>query len=240
MRRFPHPIDHCYILCNPEKEPDRIKYLTTWLAENEIDPSCYTIGVDCYGTDPFFQTAEVWKVYDPWSTQHGRRLANGTSTNLKAGELSLILNFVGAAKKAVAAGHKTVMILESDVLFFDDFLGKFEKALAALDTEPMPKDGWDFLSLSASAKLVPERGDAPVNQQWFRPINSYFHTRCTDSMVFRVDMLAKILQTILPCAEPLDWELNFQLSIHRSRSFWLDPPIMKQGSGAAGPYDTLL
>lgn len=240
MRTFPNPIDHCYILCNPEKEPDRIKYLTSWLTANEIDPACYTIGVDCYGTDPFFQSDAVWKVYDPWSTRHGRRLANGTSTNLKAGELSLILNFVGAAKKAVAAGYRTVMILESDVLFFDGFLDNFAGALNALQTESLTKDGWDFLSLSASAKLVPDRSGAPSTQQWFRPVHPYFHTRCTDSMVFRVDILAKILQTILPCAEPLDWELNFQLSLHGSRSFWLDPPIMKQGSGAAGPYETLL
>jgi hypothetical protein len=44
-------------------------------------------------------------------------------------------------------------------------------------------------------------------------------------MVFRVGMLAaKILQTILPCAEPLDCELN---AVHPLvQAFWLNPPII--------------
>ena len=62
-------------------------------------------------------------------------------------------------------------------------------------------------------------------------VSHYYHTRTTDAMIFKVDMMAKILGTLFPFAEVLDWELNYQLSLHKSRSFWLDPPIIRQGSG---------
>jgi hypothetical protein len=234
MRRWPAPIDHCYILCDPVREPDRANYLTSWLQSNNVDPSCVTMCLDTYGTDPLFQSSAIWSLYDPWSTAYGRRVANGTSRSMKPSELSLVLNFMGAAKRAIDAGHEVVMILESDVLFLDTFW--------SLEDSFKTAPPWDFVSLSASAKLVPNRGGAPPEQRWFPPIVPYFHTRCTDSMVFRVSMLKRLLETMKPFSEVLDWELNFQLSLHKSRSFWLDPPVTKAGSeGSAqgkGVYGT--
>ena len=64
------------------------------------------------------------------------------------------------------------------------------------------------------------------------------HTRTTDAMIFRVPMLEKILTTLFPFAEVLDWELNYQLTRHSSVSLWLDPPIIRQGSGKE--YETTL
>jgi hypothetical protein len=227
MKSFPAPIDHCYILCDPEKEPDRAKYLMRWFMDH-VDPSKYTFYMPTYGTDPMFQTDAIWKFYNPWS----RTLRNFNSPNLKPGELSLLFNFAMTARKAIQAGHSVIMILESDVLFSDNFLEKLEQAMKALPTQ------WDFLSLSASVGLVPRRTPADVGRLWFPPIDPYFHTRCTDSMIFRVSMLEKILGTFFPCAEALDWELNYQLTRHGSHSWWLDPPILRQGSGKE--YQTTL
>jgi hypothetical protein len=58
-------------------------------------------------------------------------------------------------------------------------------------------------------------------------------------MIFAVPMLAKISNTFFPCADVLDWELNYQLNLHRARCLWLDPPIITQGSGS-GVYETTL
>ena len=232
VQRFPEPIDHVYILCNPDKEPDRAAYLRGWLAEHDIDPTQYTLGAACYGSDPYFQTRDVWDMYDPWTTKYGRRVQNFNSKNLKPSELSLILNFGAAAAEAVRAGHRIVLILESDVIFCEDFLNRLREALVALPPT------WDFASLSASANLTPKRTEADVGRLWFPPLQPYFHTRCTDSMLFRVPMLQNICGTLFPCAEALDWELNFQLSLHDSTSLWLDPPILRQGS--AKEYPTTL
>jgi hypothetical protein len=219
--RFPTPIDHCFILCDPEKEPDRANYLRSWLQTNNVDSSCVSFTMPTYGTDSFFLTRDVWRFYNPWN----RTCANPTSTNLKSGELSLLINFALVADMAVKANHKTVMILESDVFFCEDFLKKLTGAMTALPSE------WDFLSLSASADLRPQRSLHEPERLWFPPIHPYYHTRCTDSMIFRVSMLEKILTSYFPVAEPLDWELNYHLTLHNAKSLWLDPPILRQGSG---------
>jgi hypothetical protein len=230
--KWPSPIDHCYILCDPVKEPDRATYLQTWLRTHNVDPDCVSLCSDCYGTDPMFQTSAIWSLYDPWSTQFGRRVANGTSRNMKPAEISLVLNFIGAAKRAVAAGHTVVGIFESDVIFLDTFWDSLRSAFQTLP--PV----WDFLSLSASAKLVPHRNPAQPDQRWFPPTHPYFHTRCADSMVFRVDMLRRMLETLKPFSEVLDWELNFQLTLHGSRSLWLDPPVSRAGTEGGEVYKT--
>lgn len=226
VHRFPEPIDHVYILCHPEKEPERYAYLSSWLKAQDIDPTQVSLGVATYGSDPFFQTRDVWRLYDPWTTQHGRRVQNFNSKNLKPAELSLIWNFAAVAKAAVAAQHSVVLILESDVLFCEDFLKRLGEALKNLKDQQI---AWDFLSLSASADLRPVQVEP--GRLWFPPNHPYLATRCTDSMIFRVPLLAKISNTLFPCAEALDWELNFQLALHGARCWWLDPPVIRQGSG---------
>jgi GR25 family glycosyltransferase involved in LPS biosynthesis len=224
MTRWPEPIDHTYILCNPEKEPERAAYLTQWLARHTIDSSVYTMGLSCYGCDITAELAH--SVYNPWQNRKPVEKARGhNSYNLKLGEISLVLNWAAVAQAAVKAGHKVVMILESDVIFDDDFLPKLAEGLRAFD-----RGYWDFLSLSAGPNLRPQRNDDEKLQKWFM-VSHYYHTRTTDAMIFKVDMMAKILETLFPFAEVLDWELNYQLSLHKSRSFWLDPPIIRQGSG---------
>jgi hypothetical protein len=230
--KFPDPIDHVYILCDPKKEPDRAAYLTQWLAENRIDPTNYTMVLDTYGDDPFFQSKAVWDFYDPWSTAHGRKPLNFNTTNLKPTELSLIWNWASVARRATLAQHRVVLILESDVLFCPNFLHAFQISLAALETET--GGAWDFLSLSASAAITPAQ--VHPGRLWYHPNNPTQPTRCTDSMVFRVPLLAKILDTLFPCAEALDWELNFQLTMHNARSYWLHPPVTMQGSGVTSAH----
>ena len=231
MIHFPAPIDHVYILCDPVKEPDRANYLTTWLKIHNVDPTQYTICMDCYGTDPFFQTRAVSRVYDPWR----RRPMNFNSRNLKPAEISLVLNFAGVARRAVTARHKVVLIFESDVLFAADFFGKLDAALQVLPPR------WDFLSLSASAGIVPTAAvPTDPGHVWYPPNHPNMHTRCTDSMIIRVEMLERILTTLFPCVDPLDWELNYQLSIHGATTLWLHPPVTAQGSGGVGSGRTYL
>lgn len=230
MIYFPSPIDHCYILCDTQKEPDRAAYLETWFETNQISKSQYTFCMPTYGTDPLFHTSTPWVFYNPWQEKRPR-LANWNSRNLKAGELSLLFNFALVANRAVKEGHSVVMILESDVIFCEEFLDRLKEAMNSLSSLSQ----WDFLSLSASADLVPMRSPHETQQRWFPPSNPYFHTRCTDSMIFRVSMLEKILKSYFPCAEALDWELNYHLTKHGSKSWWLDPPILRQGSSKEYP-----
>lgn len=225
---WPTPIDHTFILCDPRKEPERAAYLTTWLQSNGISESAYTMDLSCYGDTLGMETVE--KVYNPWVDRKPVELQrNFNSYNMKLGEISLVLNWADVAKRSVERGYKVVMILESDVLFFDDFL-----KLLGFSLQSIPYDSWDFLSLSAGANLRPRRAEGDNRLGWF-PAPYYYHTRTTDAMIFKVSMLDKILGTLFPFAEVLDWELNYQLTLHKSRSFWLDPPLLRQGSGKEYP-----
>lgn len=227
--KWPEPIDHTYILCDPAREPDRAAYLKQWLSDNHISTDCYTMGLSCYGTT--ITPAYAMSVYDPTRPRDpvpGEH-KNFNRSNLKLGEISLVLNWAAAAKDAVAKRYGAVMILESDVLFSPTFLSDLRMSLSVLKTVP-----WDFLSLSEGPKLRPKRDAGDTRLAWFQ-VRHYYHTRTTDAMIFKVSMLEKILGTLFPFAEVLDWELNYQLTRHVSQSFWLDPPIIKQGSGTVYP-----
>jgi hypothetical protein len=223
---WPAPIDHVFILCDPVKEPDRAKYLNEWLASNRIPSTSYTLGLTCYGSD--LTAEDAWRVYNPWVDRGPvERQRNFNSYNLKMGEISLCINWATAAAAAIKGSYGCVMFLESDVIFSDGFLTKLGAALGAFES----RDEWDFLSLSEGPNLRPPRAAGEANKPaWFKAPD-YFHTRTTDAMIFRVGMLRKILGSFFPFAEVLDWELNYQLTLHGSRSFWLDPPIIRQGSG---------
>ena len=226
---WPAPIDHVYILCDPKREPDRAKYLYEWLAAQKIPSSSYTIDLACYGSDLSVDTA--YGVYNPWVDRSPiEKERNFNSYNLKRSEISLCINWASAAAKAVADGHNIVMFLESDVRFEEGFMEKLETSLRLLDT----RDAWDFLSISYGPEMRPFRKAGETHLEWF-PAHPYYHTRTTDAMIFRTEMLNKILGTFFPFAEVLDWELNYQLSLHTSKSYWLDPPIVKQGSGTIYP-----
>jgi hypothetical protein len=232
MTTLPNPIDHLYILCNKEKEPDRAAYLEHWLTQHNINPKQYTFSCFCYADTIPYEV--IWRVYNPWA-KHRAALRSANSYNLKLGEISLCVNWAATALEAIKANHKIVMFWESDVLPDSEFLAKLNNAMQTL--EATHGANWDFLSLSSGANMRPERPPDDTMQKWF-PVKNYFHTRTTDAMIFKVDMLQKIFPHFLPFAEVLDWELNFHLSVHKSRSFWLDPPIIRQGSGTV--YATTL
>jgi hypothetical protein len=233
MRKWPAPIDHAYILCDPAKEPDRAAYLRAWLRDNEIDPSCYTMGLYCYKDT--LSEEEALRVYNPWVNRKPIELQrNQFSYNLKLGEISLVLNWAKAAEAAVKAGHAVVMFLESDVRFHDGFLTDLAKSFESIKTK-----NWDFLSLSEGSGLRPNRPSGDSCLAWFQA-PYYYHTRTTDAMIFKGTMIEKILKTLYPFAEVNDWELNYQLTLHSSQSYWLDPPILYQGSTKGMHYSSTL
>jgi len=227
--KWPAPIDHAYLLCDPAIEPVRAAFLQKWLRDNAISDDSYTMRLECYGTT--LSAEQAMKAYDP--TIHRPEVPgqqrNFNSMNLKLSEISLGINWAAAAQDAVKKGYTTVLFLESDVLLTSTFYKELEESLAMLH-----ETHWDFLSLSDGPGLRPRRAPGDIKRAWFQ-VNHYYHTRTTDAMVFKVSMLSNILTTFFPFAEIIDWELNYQLARHRSRSFWLDPPIIKQGSGTVYP-----
>jgi hypothetical protein len=144
------------------------------------------------------------------------------------GEISLILNFYFAMRDAVEKGYKTILILESDVFLRPDFEERLIKIF--MELEKRGDDGWDYVSLSDG---VGTHADGYVNNYMDQKVCEpphQFMFRCTDSMLFRTEILKKIIGTLLPFRDCLDWELNYQFALHRGKGLWAEPHIVEQGS----------
>lgn len=94
--------------------------------------------------------------------------------------------------------------------------------------------GWDFVSLSDGVGTHADRPDLKTNSV-YAPVGLYkpphpFPFRCTDSMLFRVEILKKMRRTAFPFSECLDWELNYQLGSNGGIALWVEPHLVEQGT----------
>jgi hypothetical protein len=234
MKVWPKPIDHAYILCSERFEPERYATLKKWLSDNDIDPACYTFVYFKHGSE--LSAEEAFKAYNPWTDRPAvpDEERNFNRYNLKVSEISVGINWGYSAMAAVKASHPNcVLMLESDPVFEEGFMDKLTTAMSKLESVE-----WDFLSIGDGVGLKPKRPEGEKDLAWF-PASGYYHTRTCDAMIFKTSMLKKILTTYFPFAEIIDWELNYQLQRHNSKSFWLDPIIVKNGSCAGTTKSTL-
>ena len=217
-------IDKIYVLVHQVYEKQRYDRLIAHFAAVGMPAHKLFFGSACWGSE--LKSSDIFAVWDPF-IRAGVPNLSWKSRFLSKGEVSLVLNFYAAVRDAVEHGYKNVLIFESDVYLRDDFVPRFADLMADLKDK-----SWDYVSLGEGVNTRPE-GCPP---SYWSPTKAYgaphqFVFRCTDSMLFRGEFLAKIAQTLLPFRECLDWELNYQLAVHRGVALWADPPLAEQGSG---------
>jgi len=216
-------IDAVYILCHPEKESSRWQRLQEHFLDRGIPKEKWVQMAPTWGD----QIDDVFRLYDPFLPRECPYLS-WKGRALSAGEISLIINFWAAVDHAIEHGHTTILVFESDVLLRDDFSTRLTDLMGLLSTRP-----WDFVSLSDGVGTHAERPDSSASV--YAPTGVYtpphqWVFRCCDSMLFRVDFLQRIRKTAFPFRECLDWELNYQLAIHRGIALWVEPHLVEQGS----------
>jgi len=168
-----------------------------------------------------------FKVYDPWLPRPGWPSFTWKNRCMIKGEISLILNFYAAMKDAVENKYKQVLILESDVCLRNDFAERLTIILEKLEARTEP---WDYVSLSDGVGThATEYTGNYMEQTICEPTHQYVF-RCTDSMLFRTDIFNKIINTIIPFRECMDWELNFQFLLHSGKGLWAEPHLVEQES----------
>jgi hypothetical protein len=171
---------------------------------------------------------DFMKVYDPFNGRHGFGMAMSfKSAALSRGEVSLVLTFYVAIQQALAQEGDMFLFFESDVVLRADFLERLESVLNECSMRE-----WDYISLGEGVGTRPKGAEF----SYFAPTKLYspdhqFVFRCTDSMLIRRSFLEKLRLTLLPFRECLDWELNFQMILHRGVALWADPPLVEPGSG---------
>ena len=213
-----------FILCHPEYETIRYQLLLSHLPKCGIPLDAVNWVRGRWGSE--LSATDVLKVYEPFDGRHGFNMAMSfKSAALLRGEVSLVLSFYMAIQEALKTPGDIFLFFESDVVLRADFLERLETVLN--DSRE-----WDYISLGEGVGTRPKGAEF----SYFAPTKLYapdhqFVFRCTDSMLFRRSFLEKLRQTLLPFRECLDWELNFQMLLHRGVALWADPPLVEPGSG---------
>ena len=223
-------VDQIFLLANSRREPERLNRLLPHLLERGIPKDKITMSGPTWGDE--LTSEEIFQYYDPFCRKE-IPIFTFKARCLSRGEISLVINFIWGAQEACKRGYKTVVFLKSDVFLRDDFISRLDALIA------QPVD-WDYISLGEGVRTRPPNCD--ISQ--FGPTKLYepphqFVYRCTDSMVFKVSYLQRILQTMRPFRECLDWELNIQNMHHKGISLWADPPLVEQGT-CCGRLETTL
>lgn len=230
--QWPSEIEKVFLLVHTQKEKDRYTRLIPHFLSRGIPSDKIVCCAPTWGSD--LTSEEIFQVYDPFCRQ-GIPVFTFKARCLSKGEISLILNFAVAARTAVEQRLKTVLVFESDTWLREDFVQRLSDLMEDLKTKE-----WDYVSLGEGARTRPEHCEPSL----YAPTKAYkpphqFVFRCTDSMLFRVSYLQKILTTLIPFRECLDWELNIQTMAHKGQAWWADPPLAEQGT-AVGRQETTL
>ena len=216
-----------FVMCHPEHEKGRYEWLRTHLPARGIRLETITWIHGLWGSE--LTAADVFAVYDPFKPRLGvGHTVCYKSSALSRGEISLLLTFRKAVEAAVASGAPEVIIFESDVILRSDFSERLEQVLKGCSEVP-----WDYISLGEGVGTrPPSRAGASyfAATELFKPPHQWVF-RCCDSMLFRRDFLVRILKTIVPFRECLDWEMNVQHAVHGGRALWADPPLVEPASG---------
>lgn len=216
-------LDCIVLLVNPRREKDRYERLLAHLQTRGVPMEKIAISGPTWGDELSNDT--IFRYYDPYCRK-GMPILTFKARCLSRGEISLVLNFLSGAQEVIQRNFNTVLFLESDVFVREDFVSRLDDLLKKINGYE-----WDYVSLGEGARTRPPGCDVSFfgETKVYVPPHQFVY-RCTDSMLFRVDYLRKVMTTIVPFRECLDWELNVQHMHHNSKALWCDPPLVEQGT----------
>ena len=125
------------------------------------------------------------------------------------------------AFEQIAAGEREwALVLEDDAILVDDFAARFDAELGT----PPPDADMIFLGNCAGLRI-----DAVEPGRIFYR-KSHPATKCMDSYLIRREAAATLREAAVPFVLPIDWELNWQLARLDLVVYWIEPPLVSQGS----------
>lgn len=221
---WPDAVKAVYVLCHPIKEKERYDRLLPHLHSVGIPADRIRICAPTWGTE--LTVDQIFTAYNPY-LDRGLPAFTFKSAGLSRGEISLGINFAMAVMDSVNQADEGIVItLESDVWVRDDFVSRLQELLTDVAAKP-----WDFISLGEGV------GTRPVHHltSYYGPTKGYtpphqWVFRCTDSMMFTTAYLRRLVTTVLPFKEIIDWEMNYQIMRHKGVALWADPPLAEQGT----------
>ena len=224
-----------YLLCNAEHEPERYRRVVPHLLMNGVPKERIKLSGVTWGDTLTNET--IFTVYNPFLKRGGIPSFSFKAPRLSKGEISLNLNFFYSIRDSLKdlSGSDCILVLESDIYLRRDFTERLSHVIQDLSGQE-----WDYVSLGEGVGTRPP--DAPTSYYGKTKLYKPPHTwvfRCTDSMLLSRRFIEKLNKTFVPFKECLDWELNFQMLLHRGVSFWADPPLAEPGTAFGRDVSTL-
>lgn len=144
---------------------------------------------------------------------------------MKPEEVSLCMKHKEAMKKFVnQSSKKYMMLFEDDIILCHDFVNTFNNYIQHIPTD------FDvaFIGQGVGARIEKEKVITSV--YWYK--KEHPAVKCTDSMLFprhSVEKLYNMMQ-FHGMAFPFDHEMSFWMKSLDMKVYWLEPPIVSQGS----------
>ena len=225
IKRAWEKIDCVYVIGHLKYEEKRVRRVLHQLQELECPREKINVCAPTWGKE--LKSEQCFAVYDPWLVRNFPCFVF-KSRGLSKGEISLNLNFHSAVVDAHQKQYKHILVLESDVMFRNDFVERFP-----IFMEKTESIEYDYISLSDGTGT--HTGPCTMQNIHTRPQEIYpgkmpFPFRCTDSMMLGSRFIAFLAQHLLPFRDCLDWELNFRMIQYQGKAFWAEPHLIEQAS----------
>lgn len=142
-------------------------------------------------------------------------------------DIATAISHIETYERIVEAGAAWTLILEDDALLAPEFGRLFDEYF-----ERVPEDA-DLIFIGSCCGLRIEHVEPGLH--FYR--KDHPATKCGDSYLITARAAEIVLRTIVPFVLPIDWELNYHLKRHDLVVYWLEPPLVRQGS-EIGAYES--
>ena len=139
---------------------------------------------------------------------------------LRQGQIAAAASHVDTLRTIAESGAPWSLVFEDDIVLAPDFRERFDEYFGAL-----PADA-DVVFIGSCLKLRIK--EVEEGRHFYR--KDHPASKCADSYLVTAAAAARIAQTIVPFVLPIDWELNYQFKRHDLVVYWLEPPLVEQGS----------
>jgi len=149
---------------------------------------------------------------------------NNTSRSMNKAEISLAWKHVQFIKRA-AESSRPCLVLEDDAILSNNFVEVINCLLEK-------SDDWDVIFPGSGCNLR-KQGHGLIRVM-------HPASKCTDSYIVSTEAAKKLNSTLSKNIDlAIDWELNYQMMIHDLRVYWLEPPVVRQGSQDGTWYSSI-
>lgn len=140
---------------------------------------------------------------------------NPSGRNLKYSEVSLVLKHMDIIRDAYNKQHKSVLVLEDDVLFHEDFINNFN-----LYSSQLPED-YDMCFIGSCCNL-----HAPYTPG--KHVYPASGSRCTHAYMFSYKFAKTVIDEIKNVNDGADFYYNHLITIFGLKNYWFEPSLVSQ------------